>query len=208
MPARPATRPRRARAATARRSRLIVEVVEEGPAWTCLDEPSTARIAAKVASALSRHIDLPAATVSAALALADDDRLRELNRQWRNIDKPTNVLSFPASPPPPRPSKTGRAGTRASAHFLGDIIIAEATLAREAADQDIPISDHFHHLVLHGLLHLAGYDHEVDVEAEEMEALETRILADLGIADPYASSVPLERPSMTPAPKRSRTAKQ
>lgn len=157
---------------------------------------------------MARHIDLAARTVSATLALADDGRVRELNRQWRNIDTPTNVLSFPATPPPPRASRTGRAGTRASAHFLGDVIIAEGTLAREAADQGIPVADHFHHLVLHGLLHLAGFDHETDAEAEEMETLETQILADLGIPDPYASSVPIERRSALPAPKRSGTAKR
>ena len=101
-----------------------------------------------------------------------------LNKTWRGQDKPTNVLSFPGT-------RLTMIGTRGET-FLGDVILARETLVREATEQGIPLDHHFNHLVLHGLLHLAGYDHGTDEEAEVMETLETRILAALGIADPHA----------------------
>jgi probable rRNA maturation factor len=113
-----------------------------------------------------------------SLCLADDAALRALNLSWRGIDKPTNVLSFPAAP--------GRPG---EAPALGDIALAYETLAREAEDLGISLADHYRHLLVHGFLHLIGYDHETDAEAERMEALETKILARLGVADPYAREV-------------------
>jgi probable rRNA maturation factor len=114
-----------------------------------------------------------------SLCLADDATLRALNSRWRGIDKPTNVLSFPAP-------ATGRVE---DAPTLGDIALAYETLEREAEDLGVPLADHYRHLVAHGFLHLIGYDHETDAEAERMEALETRILALLGAADPYARAV-------------------
>ena len=114
-----------------------------------------------------------------SLCLADDEQLRALNARWRGVDKPTNVLSFPAAPSE-RPS---------GAPTLGDIALAFETLEREAEDFDAPLADHYRHLVAHGFLHLIGYDHRTDEEAERMEALETRILARLGVADPYARGV-------------------
>jgi len=111
-----------------------------------------------------------------SICLTDDDALRALNARWRGIDKPTNVLSFPAAPHGGDPT-------------LGDIALAYETLAREAEDLGVPLADHYRHLVAHGFLHLIGYDHETDAEAERMEALETRILARLGAADPYARAV-------------------
>lgn len=114
--------------------------------------------------------------VEVSLRLADDAALRALNSRWRGIDKPTNVLSFPSSP-------GGRLG---NATMLGDIALAYETLAREAENLGVPLADHYRHLIAHGFLHLIGYDHETDAEAERMEALETRILAQLGAADPYA----------------------
>ena len=116
---------------------------------------------------------------SVSLCLADDAQLRALNLRWRGIDKPTNVLSFPSAPP----------GPRARSAALGDIALAYETLAREADALGVPLADHYRHLVAHGFLHLIGYDHETDQEAERMEALETRILARLGAADPYAREV-------------------
>jgi probable rRNA maturation factor len=113
------------------------------------------------------------------LCLADDALLRALNLRWRGVDKPTNVLSFPAAPP----------GRLAESVTLGDIALAYETLACEANELKIPLADHYRHLVAHGFLHLIGYDHETDQEAERMEALETRILARLGAADPYAREV-------------------
>ncbi len=114
-----------------------------------------------------------------SLCLADDAALSALNLRWRGIDKPTNVLSFP-SPPPDRLGETTT---------LGDIALAYETLAREAHDLGISLADHYRHLLVHGFLHLIGYDHETDAEAERMEALETRILTQLGVSDPYAREV-------------------
>ena len=113
-----------------------------------------------------------------SLCLADDARLGELNLRWRGVDKPTNVLSFPSAP-----------GGGAESVMLGDIALAYETLAREASELDVPLADHYRHLVAHGFLHLIGYDHATVKEAERMEALETRIMARLGAADPYAREV-------------------
>ncbi len=161
---------------------LLVDVVADEPEWTALGGHDAATVVAEVARAIAAEIELPATDTTATLALGNDAEVRELNKAWRGQDKPTNVLSFP-SPPPPR---QGRRIPRD--YFLGDVILAEETLAREAADQEIPPVDHFRHLVLHGLLHLLGYDHETDAEATVMEALETRILASIGVADPYAGT--------------------
>jgi probable rRNA maturation factor len=107
---------------------------------------------------------------SLTVALADDRRVRALNARHRKKDKPTNVLSYPS-------------GDRA---HLGDIVLARQTVWREARSQGKTPADHLAHLVVHGTLHLMGYDHETgEVDAERMEALERRILAKLGVADPY-----------------------
>jgi probable rRNA maturation factor len=109
----------------------------------------------------------------AAIVLAGDEEMRALNRNWRGKDSSTNVLSFPAG------GDIGEPG------FLGDIVLAYETVAREAREQEKPLKDHVAHLVVHGLLHLIGFDHADDAEAEEMESLERAALARLGIADPY-----------------------
>jgi probable rRNA maturation factor len=137
-----------------------------------------------------------------SLCLADDAALRALNLRWRGIDKPTNVLSFPFVDAVHSPSIDGRPYGRPMDRVshdqrsrlqpplqLGDIALAYETLAREAGELGVPLADHYRHLVAHGFLHLIGYDHETDEEAERMEALETRILARLGAADPYAREV-------------------
>ncbi|MFM8375497.1 MAG: rRNA maturation RNase YbeY [Phenylobacterium sp.] len=108
-----------------------------------------------------------------AILLADDERLAELNAGFRAKAGPTNVLSFPA---PPNPEG-----------WLGDIALAFETCRREAEAQDKRLEHHLQHLVAHGALHLVGYDHESDAEAEAMEALEVKILAGLGAPDPYAA---------------------
>jgi probable rRNA maturation factor len=114
----------------------------------------------------------PASEVS--LLFTDDAHIRRLNRQYRSKDKPTNVLSFP-----------GPSDGRVFGPLVGDLVFAYETIAREAALQDVPFEDHLTHLVVHGFLHLLGYDHEVEREAVLMEGLETAILGGLGIADPY-----------------------
>jgi len=111
----------------------------------------------------------------AALHLADDARLQELNARWRGKDKPTNVLSFPLA----------RAGRVSEAPLLGDIFVSHQTLVREAERQGKSFDDHFIHLTIHGFLHLLGFDHETVKQARQMEGLETRILAELDVADPY-----------------------
>ncbi|MEZ5840302.1 MAG: rRNA maturation RNase YbeY [Hyphomicrobiales bacterium] len=108
------------------------------------------------------------------LVLSNDDHVRELNRDFRGKDKPTDVLSFPAAE-----------GFETGDPLLGELVFAAETVARDAAADDKPLFDHFTHLVLHGFLHLFGYDHESEEDAEEMERLEADVLARLGIADPY-----------------------
>jgi probable rRNA maturation factor len=112
-----------------------------------------------------------------SIVFSDDAHIRTLNAGWRGKDKPTNVLSFPAFPH----VKDGPLPP-----MLGDIVLAAETVAREAALEDKPLENHITHLVIHGLLHLMGYDHETDTEAEAMEAVERAALARLAIPDPYA----------------------
>lgn len=130
-------------------------------------------------AAVRRALDCAKAEVTGvaelSIVLADDAEQQELNRQWRGIDKPTNVLSFPQIEP-----------FAAVTGLLGDIILARETLEREAAELQKPFADHFTHLVVHGFLHILGYDHATEAEALVMEGLETQILESLGIADPYA----------------------
>ena len=109
-----------------------------------------------------------------SIVLMDDAEQQVLNKQWRNIDKPTNVLSFPQIEP-----------FSPVLGILGDITLARETLEREAAELGKSFTDHFTHLVVHGFLHILGYDHIQESEALVMEGLETQILATLGIDDPY-----------------------
>ena len=125
---------------------------------------------------LAAH-DLPHASVS--LCLCDDLQMRQINRQHRQFDKATNVLSFPAYD---MPSHCHGLGTPA---LLGDIVIAAETVTREAESMQIPVTDHLMHLFVHGMLHLFGYDHIDNDMAETMELLEIRFLANVGIANPY-----------------------
>jgi probable rRNA maturation factor len=126
-----------------------------------------AAIAAFAAASPSGH------TGEVTLVLSDDAEMRTLNRTWRGKDAPTNVLSFPAGEQPgePRP--------------LGDVVLAGETVLDEARQQGVAVQDHVSHLIVHGMLHLLGFDHISDEEAERMETLETEILASLNIADPY-----------------------
>jgi probable rRNA maturation factor len=109
-----------------------------------------------------------------SIVLTDDAAIRTLNRDWRNLDKATNVLSFPAMKPP-----------GGAPPLLGDIVIAYETLAGESSEEGKPLLHHLAHLAVHGFLHLMGYDHQTDSQADAMERLERDILASMNIADPY-----------------------
>ena len=115
------------------------------------------------------------------LRIVDDEEIRDLNRSFRGKDKPTNVLSFPFEAPEGLPEE-------ALDPLLGDIVISAPVVRREAAEQDKALDAHWAHMVTHGVLHLLGYDHIDDEEAEVMETLEVRALAELGYSDPYLSS--------------------
>ena len=142
--------------------------------WSAL--PQAEALALRAArAALAAAAELPAEG-ELSLALSDDAELQILNKAYRGKDGPTNVLSFPGD--------SGPAGAPAQ---LGDVILAYGVCAREAAAQGKSLADHMSHLVVHGVLHLLGHDHEAEAEAARMEALEAQVLAGLGIADPYAA---------------------
>ena len=120
--------------------------------------------------------------VELSIALLDDAEQRRLNHHWRGVDRATNVLAFPAwEPGGPAPSDAPL--------LLGDVTLAAETVAREAGDQGKSTLDHLSHLVVHGILHLIGYDHLTERDAAAMESLEIRILAELGVADPYRGTM-------------------
>lgn len=123
----------------------------------------------------------PSQSYEVAIVFDDDAALQALNRDFRGKDKPTNVLSFPADP-------TSVGAPFEEAQSLGDVILSLDTLGREAKALEIPPQDHATHLVVHGVLHLLGFDHMDETQATEMEALETEILGTLGIADPYGET--------------------
>ena len=108
------------------------------------------------------------------IRIVDEPESQALNRQYRGIDKPTNVLSFPFEAPPHVPSK-----------HIGDLVICAPVVEREAAEQGKPLEAHWAHMVVHGVLHLLGYDHQTDADAETMEGLEIAILGRLGFPNPY-----------------------
>jgi probable rRNA maturation factor len=149
-----------------------VDIVTESPLWKAV--PS-ARATLRRAVAAAAPKELRNAEV--VIVLTDDQSIRALNRQWRGRDEATNVLSFPA----PRDER----GSSVPAH-VGDIVIAYETAAREATAEGKSFLHHLSHLAVHGFLHLVGYDHKSYDEAETMESLERRILARLGVPDPYA----------------------
>lgn len=145
------------------------------PDWADL-ALQAAEAAATVAGELANQ------RLTASLLFTSDAEVQVLNREWRAKDKPTNVLSFPMIE---RDDLLGLAADGAP-EMLGDIALAFETCAREAADKGVALEHHAAHLIVHGLLHLAGYDHEISpADATEMEALETKALASMGIADPY-----------------------
>lgn len=159
---------------------LDIDILRKSQAWDRV--PITDAILSRVAKAAFAVTTSPEvqATHAVTLVLTDDAEMRELNRVWRGKDAPTNVLSFPSGE------------SQGKHRLLGDVVLACETVEREATLQGIPIANLAAHLVVHGLLHLLGYDHLHEDEALKMETLETEILASLGIADPYADAEPAE----------------
>ncbi|MGE5477893.1 MAG: rRNA maturation RNase YbeY [Bacteroidales bacterium] len=160
-----------------------IAISVEDDAWTQAVPDADALIERMALAALEQaDCDLGDGPVEISVVLADDATVQGLNRDWRGKDKPTNVLSFAALDDEDAPLAEG------APLLLGDVILAFETCQDEAAGLGKPLSEHLCHLVVHGVLHLLGYDHEDDeTEAEEMERLETAILAGFGIADPYAA---------------------
>lgn len=141
------------------------------------DIPATEQIEAWVSRALA-VAGVPNPEVS--VRVVDTSEMQALNRDYREKDQPTNVLSFPAGRIQGLPADT--------VQVLGDIVVCAAVVSREAAEQGKSVADHWAHMLVHGTLHLAGYDHDNDVEASEMETLERKILQEYGLADPYGES--------------------
>ena len=156
----------------------ITEVLVVAECWQ--SEPDAEAVIQRAVAVAAEIADADTGEAEIAVMLTDDAGIRTLNSNWRGIDKPTNVLSFPALQP------TGPVGPDDAPRMLGDIAIAYQTTRKEADDEQRPFDHHLSHLTVHGFLHLIGYDHENDDDAEAMEALERQILAQLGIPDPYA----------------------
>ncbi|QFT34795.1 Endoribonuclease YbeY [Labrenzia sp. THAF82] len=152
-----------------------IDLSIEAVGWS--DETRLEKIVTRAVAAAFAATDLEVQRGSeVSLLFTDDDAIRKLNREWREKDKPTNVLSFPGSDPQ----------DDVYGPLLGDLVFAFETITREAEELGIEFDDHLSHLTVHGLLHLFDYDHQENDEAELMESLEKTILATIGIDDPYA----------------------
>ena len=157
-----------------KRPQLAAEVVEDSGDWSWVDDIEALADATAAEVATEPSLKLQPSAVS--IVLSSDASVAVLNGRYRKKPKPTNVLSFPPGPGSPD-------------GYIGDIVLATETIVREAEEQDIPSEHHLQHLIVHGLLHLLGYGHETDAEAERMEALETKILGRLGVANPYTGAL-------------------
>ncbi|EJF87423.1 metalloprotein, YbeY/UPF0054family [Bartonella vinsonii subsp. arupensis OK-94-513] len=153
---------------------ITIGITVESSGWN--DEKTLYDITEKILTTTMHHVSLENVISEVSLLFTDNKHMAQINAQWRNKNKPTNVLSFPAFPlkagDPPGP-------------MLGDIIIARETVALEAKKEGKSFQDHLAHMIVHGLLHLLGYNHETDDEALHMEKLEREILQKLSIKDPY-----------------------
>ena len=154
---------------------MTVSIEVEDETWVAL--PGLEDLARSAVEAALAGAAVPAAQCDVAVLFTDDHAIAEINAEWRGKNVPTNVLSFPMPKKMPLPEGEARP--------LGDIVLAHGVITREATEQGKTLRNHTAHLIVHGTLHLLGYDHESETEAEEMETLETRILKGLGISDPY-----------------------
>ena len=155
------------------RAAAQIDVIVRSARWR--RRPTAKTIVKRAVLAAAEAVSTPPTEL--AIVLSDDSAIQTLNREWRGKNTPTNVLSFPA----PRPGKN-----RSAPPYIGDIVIAYRTVAREAVAEGKPFNHHLAHLAVHGFLHLLGYDHENDRDAQKMEGLERNILKRLAIPDPYA----------------------
>ena len=157
---------------------LRIEMSVETDGWAAI--PDLSDLTERVVAACRRICEVALQDgAEVSLLFTDDAAVRALNARWRQIDKPTNVLSFPG------------VGEAETAMTLGDIALAFETTRREADAEGKTLADHTAHLIAHGFLHLVGFDHETDEEAEDMEAMERDILKSLGVPDPYAGTTPV-----------------
>ena len=163
---------------------IHIELTRDDP-WPSPDWDGLAKRAASAAIERTTHGELltTTAAVEISVRLTSDDEVRQLNHQYRQKDKPTNVLSFPMVQRDLLDTVSQNSGD--GELLLGDIVLAHGVCVAEAAERGISVEDHATHLLVHGTLHLLGYDHLVDDEAEAMEEIERNALAALGIGDPY-----------------------
>jgi probable rRNA maturation factor len=165
---------------------MMLEIdIESDEEWdSSTDWSLLARRAAESALAESAFPQLAdgARPVEISVRLTGDEQVRALNAQWRGKDKATNVLSFPLA----EAAELEQAGAEGRELMLGDIVLARGVCEREAAEKAVPMETHAAHLLVHGTLHLLGYDHHDDEDAADMEGREVRALARLGLGDPYA----------------------
>ncbi len=160
---------------------VALEAEGEWDSSTGWSELARSAAAAAIAESAFPQLSSSVRPVEVSVRLTSDDEVRALNAEWRGKDKPTNVLSFPMA----EEVDLAEAGNPGPELMLGDIILASGVCAAEAAEKAIPIEQHAAHLMVHGTLHLLGYDHMDEESAADMEAREVRALARLGIADPY-----------------------
>lgn len=172
----------------AARPALAIDVLIVSGRWKAAERPKSI-VQRAVAQAAARTSTKRA---ELAIVLTDDLGIRTLNRDWRGIDKATNVLSFPA---------------KNAADHLGDVVLAFETIAREARSEQKPFAHHLAHLAVHGFLHLVGYDHERSKDAAAMERTEREILHELAIPDPYRAAVPKARAAARGPKRAGRTGK-
>jgi probable rRNA maturation factor len=158
----------------AAKPRLVIDVALPHAAWRAA-LPGIVRLARETVRAALAAADEAPVPAELSVVLSDDAAIRILNARWRGKDAATNVLSFPA----------GGGDVPGAPRLLGDIVLAYETVAREAAAQDKPLAHHVRHLIVHGVLHLLGHDHERERDATRMENLERRVLAGFGVPDPY-----------------------
>jgi probable rRNA maturation factor len=151
-----------------------IDIQVQSPLWDA--QPLAAQTVRDAIAAAAVALATPDGEVSeVSIVLTDDASIQKLNRDWRGIDQPTNVLSFPAA----------KAGAQGPLPLLGDVVVAYETIEREAAEEATPFLHHLAHIAVHGYLHLLGYDHHNDSDADAMEGLESKIMLFMKLPDPY-----------------------